>query len=727
MNDDTKRTILSRGALILGGAGFIALFWILSAAADAFLFHNTVFRDAVFSPSRHELLHRAAYLALILAFASVLAWIVKGKKSTEARLAGSERRFGDIMDRTIREREARYRDLFENANDLIQSVGQDGRFLYVNRAWRETLGYSEEEVARLTFPDVIHPASRDHCMRLFGRLSDGENIQRIEMVFMTKLGSPVIVEGNVSCGSTDGAFLATRGIFRDMTGQRRAEEFVRHVLDSLDDGFVVVDRDYRIASANKTYRSMFADQDGDVAGRPCFSVMHGLSQPCRTAREECPAERTFRTGEPCTVMHVHQDRQGNTRHLEVKALPLRDPVGRIVSVIVIYRDVTERKKLEDQLRHAQKMEAVGTMAGGIAHDFNNILTAIIGYGTLLQMKAEDNAVMRSYIDQILAATERAADLTQGLLAFSRKQPVNLRTLDLNALILNVRKLIERLIGEDIRIILDLAQQPVPVLADAGQLEQILMNLAANARDAMPGGGILTIRTGIVEWDRRAVAQRGYGEPGTYAVLSIVDTGAGMDEKTRQRIFEPFFTTKEQGKGTGLGLSIAYGIVKQHNGYIDVTSEPGAGAAFSISLPLAHGVEAVRSAPAPSELKGGSETILVGEDDEGVRGLMRSILESVGYRVIEAVDGEDVVVKFMAQPDAVDLLFLDIIMPKLNGSEAFAKISAVRPGARVLFASGYPVDMLQSKGLISDAWAFISKPVSPPELLRRVQEILHNGK
>jgi PAS domain S-box-containing protein len=712
--------------LVLCGAGFSALFWIISAATDAYLVRDLTFRDAVFAPSRHELVHRAAFLVLILAFTSAMLRIAKGKKRSDVKLVESERRFGDIIDRTIREREARYRDLFENANDLIQSVGPDGRFLYVNRAWRETLGYSEEEVAGLTFLDVIHPASREHCMRLFQCLMAGENFARVETVFVTKTGNPVIVEGNVNCGAADGSSTATRGIFRDLTGQRRAEEFVRNVLDSLDEGILVIDRDYRIVSANKAYLRMFADREGDVAGRHCYVIAHGLSVPCHEAGEECAAERTFRTGESCTVMHIHRDQQGNSMHMEVKALPLRDPFGRLSSVIEIYHDVTEKKKLEDQLRHAQKMEAVGTLAGGIAHDFNNILTAIIGYGALLQMKTAENETVRSYVDQILVSTERAAELTQGLLAFSRKQPMNLRALNLNALVEHIQQLVRRLIGEDIDIRLALAERPLPIRADSGQLEQVLMNLATNARDAMPQGGVLTIRTGVAEWDLHSLQSRGYGEAGVYATLSIIDSGVGVDEKTRERIFEPFFTTKELGKGTGLGLSIVYGIVKQHGGFIDVASEPGKGTAFTISLPLAAAAEEPASSVEPLELEGGSETVLIGEDDEGVRRLMRSVLEGVGYKVIEAEDGNDVIQKFIENQNGIDLVFLDIIMPKQNGKEAFVKIRQIRPDIRVLFASGYPAEILHAKGLISDVYPFIAKPVSPRDLLQKVKAVLKGG-
>jgi len=391
--------------------------------------------------------------------------------------------------------------------------------------------------------------------------------------------------------------------------------------------------------------------------------------------------------------------------------------------LVLAHDVTERRRLEDQLLQAQKMEAVGLLAGGIAHDFNNILSAIIGYGNLVQMKMAADDPLRNHIDHILTSAERAAVLTQSLLAFSRKQIINPQPVNVNDCIAKMEKLLQRLIREDIEFTTRRADEDIIVMADAGQLEQVLMNLATNARDAMPDGGLLTIETKQQEIGEDFIRTHNYGMPGPYAVISVTDTGIGMDAKTKERIFEPFFTTKETGKGTGLGLAIVYGIVKQHNGYINVYSEPGTGTTFKIYLPVSSAAAGRHEPGKPTELKRGTETVLVAEDDEDLRDLTRSVLKEFGYTIIMAENGEDAVQKFLVNKDAVRLLILDVIMPKKNGKEVYEEAKAIRPGIKALFISGYTADIVHKKGFLDQTLHFISKPFSPDELLRKVRDVL----
>ena len=372
--------------------------------------------------------------------------------------------------------------------------------------------------------------------------------------------------------------------------------------------------------------------------------------------------------------------------------------GDVISGMVV--DITEQKRLEDQLRQAQKMEAVGQLTGGIAHDFNNILTAIMGYAGLMQMKMKEDDPFRVNIDQILASSERAAHLTQGLLAFSRKQVLNPKPVDINNIINTMVKLLKRVIGEDIELEMDLLQKPLTIMADSVQIEQALMNLAMNARDAMPKGGQLTIETKKIELDEEFIKAHGYGAPGTYALMSISDNGVGMDEKTREKIFEPFFTTKEAGKGTGLGLSMVYGIVKQHNGYINVYSEPGKGTTFRIYLPLIEAGQLSEEKPEEHRLPvGGNETILLAEDDEAVRRFTVSVLHEFGYKVIEAVDGEEAITKFMENKDGIRLLILDVIMPRKSGKDAYDEIKAINPGIKVLLQAGILMMLYKAGSLL----------------------------
>jgi len=417
----------------------------------------------------------------------------------------------------------------------------------------------------------------------------------------------------------------------------------------------------------------------------------------------------------------HRKKDGSLIYVEITSHTV-DFGGRRAE-IVLANDVTDSLKLEDQFRQSQKMEAVGLLAGGVAHDFNNVLTAIIGYGNLLQMKLAPNDPLHAYAESILTTSQRAAQLTQSLLTFSRKQVVNPLPLELNGIILRVEKLLKRLIREDIELQTLLTGADTTVMADSTQVEQMLMNLVTNARDAMPGGGKLTISSAVVDLDAEFVAARQYGKPGPYVRITVADTGAGMDERTRERIFEPFFTTKEMGKGTGLGLATVYGIIKQHRGFIDVESALGAGTSFHLCFPLITKDAERPFGRAAAALTGGTETVLVAEDDETIRNLTRSVLTEFGYQVIEAKDGEDAVRAFGENRERIGLLLFDVIMPKKNGRVAYDEIRRIRPGIKALFMSGYSADMISKEGILEKGLSFISKPVSPTELLMKVREVL----
>ncbi|MDD2308123.1 MAG: response regulator [Desulfuromonadaceae bacterium] len=392
---------------------------------------------------------------------------------------------------------------------------------------------------------------------------------------------------------------------------------------------------------------------------------------------------------------------------------------------MIIRDVTDRKKLEEQIRQAQKMEAIGQLAGGVAHDFNNILQAIFGYTHLILAKAKDNEPVKHYAEELIKASTRAADLTNGLLAFSRKQAVTLAVIDISEVIKGNEAFLRRLIREDIELKLSCSEEPLTVLANRGQIEQVFMNLVTNGRDAMPNGGRLSIETRLVTLNQEFIETHGFGTAGIYSSFSVSDTGSGMDKETQSHVFEPFFTTKAQGEGTGLGLSIAYGIVKKHDGFITVYSEPGTGTIFKIYLPivLAPAVAGKNDAREATPVRGGTETILVGEDDAALRRLSKNVLCHYGYHVIEAVDGQDAVDKFIEYGDHIDLVILDAIMPNKNGKLACDEMRMLRPGLKVLFVSGYTKDIFTEDNLFDGNSVFIQKPVSPDVLLSNVREML----
>ena len=424
---------------------------------------------------------------------------------------------------------------------------------------------------------------------------------------------------------------------------------------------------------------------------------------------------------------------GRGGEVEKVLVETEDEVGRLAQAFnnmaeSLKKREEEKKRLEEQLRHAQKMEAIGTLAGGIAHDFNNILTAIIGYANFLLLKVDDNVSLKQDVEQILSASERAVTLTRSLLAFSRKQLITLKPINLNEIINNLKKLLSRLIREDIEIKVDLTDESLTVMADAGQIDQVLINLVTNARDAMPNGGVLTIATESVDLNQEFFKGRTPERPGRYALLSVSDTGIGIDEETQQKIFDPFYTTKEVGKGTGLGLSMVYGIVKQHNGYIEVFSKPNQGTTFRIYIPLVElPKEKSEEIKAQIPIKGGTETVLIAEDDEQVRALSKEMLIQSGYKVIEAVDGEDAVRKFRENKDKIQLLIFDVIMPKKNGKKAYEEILRLKPDIKAIFISGYATEVISKHGIIEDDLHFICKPLSPSELLRKVGEVLDQKK
>jgi len=404
---------------------------------------------------------------------------------------------------------------------------------------------------------------------------------------------------------------------------------------------------------------------------------------------------------------------------------LHNADGSVAGVASIGIDVTDNRHLEEQLRQSQKMEAVGQLAGGIAHDFNNILTVIMGFSNLLTLDDTLNEQQKEQVQQIIDSSERAAKLTGGLLAFSRKQKIDPQHINLNAVVQNVQMFLGRILGEDIQCRLTLHPSDLPVVVDSGQIEQLLINLATNARDAMPHGGILSIETGVQDGIDSVDPARLSGEHGQFAVIVVSDTGSGMDSETQARIFEPFYTTKEVGKGTGLGMAIVYGIVKQHNGFISVYSEPGIGTTFKIYLPILEADQGGDDeAAAPALPEGGRETILLAEDDPAVRNLVVTILRKFGYDVIQAEDGKEAIDLFAANQGRISMVIMDMIMPRKNGKEAYDEISLIQPGVKVLYSSGYTADFIKDRGVSEDGIDLLMKPVHPLELLRKVREILN---
>lgn len=513
---------------------------------------------------------------------------------------------------------------------------------------------------------------------------------------------------------------------RELTERKRAEENLRKLSVAVEQNpasIVITDTSGTIEYVNPHFTKLTGYSFEEAVGQNSNILKTGET----TAEEYRKLWETILAGGEWRGEFHNRKKDGDLYWEQAMIAPIRDNSYAITHFIAIKEDITERKQLEGQLRHSQKMDAVGQLAGGIAHDFNNILTAIVGYASILQLKLPDDSPLRKSAEQIAATAERGASLTQGLLAFSRKQASNPVVVDLNEIINRVHQLLLRLISEDIHLEINLVPQSLAVMADSGQFEQVLMNLATNARDAMPQGGSIVISTEAVVVDNDFVLVRGFGRPGRYALLTVTDNGEGMDGETVKHIFEPFYTTKELGKGTGLGLSIVYGIVKKHNGYILCHSTIGIGTIFQIFLPLLEAVPAATEEKVQEKVQEvqGRDCILLAEDNETTRVLGREILEEFGYTVIQAVDGEDALDKFREQRERISLVILDVIMPKMNGREVYDGIRSMDPDMRVLFCSGYAKDVVVSQGGLEEGMHYLPKPFTPKELLMKIREVLDN--
>lgn len=500
-----------------------------------------------------------------------------------------------------------------------------------------------------------------------------------------------------------------------LSSQREWED----TFNTITDMITIHDRDFNIIRANNAAKGFLKMPALSDSALKCYEYFH----KSKNNSERCPSLECLTDGKPITFDKFDPDLN---KHYEIRAIPKFDGSNNVIGMIHVVRDITERKKLEGQLRESQKMEAIGQLAGGIAHDFNNMLSAIKGSAYLLRKKLDSESPVMTFVEQILEASDKATGFVQGLLAYSRKQIITTKPLDINEIIVKVEKLLLRLIGEDITINLLLLDKELTIMADCFQIEQVLINLAANARDAMPEGGTLTISTEVVYQDGLSISANGLRNHREYVCISVSDNGIGISKDIIDSIFEPFFTTKEVGKGTGLGLSIVYGIIKQHDGHIKVESLPSAGTTFRIFLPLIFSeIESPPSLPDRS-LAGGTETVLLAEDERVVRKTTRYILENAGYTVIEAVDGADAVERFMEHRDKIHIVILDVIMPRKNGKEVCEKIREVKPDIKILFTSGYSDDIISKKGILENGIYFVSKPGYPEELLVKIREILNRS-
>lgn len=507
-----------------------------------------------------------------------------------------------------------------------------------------------------------------------------------------------------------------------------SRNFLNTLLDAIPIPVYYKDGTGRYLGCNRAYETFLGLKRDQLAGKTVFDISSLELAKIGHAKDK----ELFEKGGVQQYERKVRNSEGLLRDVIFNKAVFTGDDGGAGGLVGTLLDITERRKaeeerklLEAQLHQAQKMEAIGQLAGGIAHDFNNILTAIIGYAEIIQTRMEKDGKLRHFAEQILASADRAAELTNGLLAFSRKQNLHLKPIELCGVIRDLRKMLRRLLPEDIDFRTTVAEEELVVMADKGRIEQVIMNLVTNARDAVTKGGVIVIKVFPEVMTGSFAHAHGFGDPGYYACISVSDTGRGMDEETMKMIFDPFFTTKETGKGTGLGMAIVFGIVKQHNGCITVSSETGKGTTFRIYLPLAkEGIPDANGARVEEQPPpGGTETVLLVEDESTIRELHRMILEEAGYRVIEAADGEKALEKFMGDKTESDIIVTDVIMPKIDGKRLCDEIRKFRPDMKVLFVSGYTKDIFVERGILGDGLRYLSKPYKASELLKSVRDAL----
>ncbi|MDP8237636.1 MAG: PAS domain S-box protein [Candidatus Hatepunaea meridiana] len=643
----------------------------------------------------------------------------------------------DITERKQAEAELKKSSEIINRSPVVAFLWQNAEnwpVEYASEGVRNLFGYNAKDfmTGKISYAETIHP---DDLKRVFEEVTNCSiDLKKKEFVhdpyrIITKDGEVKWIDDRTNIiRDKNGEITHYQGIILDVTDHKKAEEDLRRseetlsgIIQSIPDYMSIIDEDYNIVWANEVVMDSFGV---DVTEKKCYEVYHRIDKPCK----HCIIQEVFADGK----VHSHEaktvDKDGDTIYqLSLASVASRYPDGRPKTAIEISRDITEQKSLEDQFRQAQKMESVGRLAGGVAHDFNNLLTVISGYADLSLRSLNKRDPLYDKITTIQDSALSAADLTRQLLAFSRKQTLEPKVLDLNQIISTLDKMLRRLIGEDIDFITIPAKELWQVNADPGQIEQVIVNLVVNARDAMSKGGKLTAETLNVTLDDEYARDHIEVIPGEYVMIEISDTGCGMSKEVMKQIYEPFFTTKEVGKGTGLGLSTVFGIVKQSGGYIYVYSEDGIGTTFKFYLPRVEAkADKIDRKPKIDEIPRGSETILVVEDQEAVREYTRYILEMQRYTVLEAIDGNDAYNICLKLDKQVDLVLTDVVMPNMSGKELVEKLHELWPDLKVVYMSGYTQNAIADQGVLKPGTSFIQKPFHPKEIAVKVRQALDGG-
>ncbi|MBN2365480.1 MAG: PAS domain-containing sensor histidine kinase [Calditrichaeota bacterium] len=627
------------------------------------------------------------------------------------------------VEAALKESEMKYRLLAETARDIIAVHDMNGDFTYMNKAGLEAAGFKPDEVKKKNVTDLI---SLNHLEKMYDKwfrnLKNDNNVFLYETEMMTGRGLTIPVEINSSLIHKNGSPSHILLVIRDISERKRVENemnMLGHAIKSISECVSVTDMNDKILFVNDAFLKTYGYDWEDLIGKS-IDVVRSPENPEEVVQKILP--ETLQGSWQGEL--VNRRKSGEDFHIFLSTSIIRDDNHKPVALIGVSRDITERKKLEAQYRQAQKMEAIGRLAGGVAHDFNNILTIIKGYTELLLSRVELNDILRNYALQIDKAGERAGELTRQLLAFSRKQILQPKVLNLNALIKDMEQMMQRLIGEDLELITLLDAELGNIQADPGQIQQLIMNMIINSRDAMTGNGKIILETENTVLDGDYIRKRSMVRPGHYVKLTISDTGMGIQKEIQDHIFEPFFTTKEEGKGTGLGLATVYGIVKQSGGYIFVYSEPGMGTTFKVYLPrIDQDIDKMNEEEYGDEDCRGNETVLVVEDEDEVRDLICETLRKYDYNVLEAPHGGIALSVCEEYKETIHLVITDIVMPHMSGQKFVEEMVKHHPESRVLYISGYTSAGIIQKNLLEPDMLFLQKPFSMITLLRKIRHVL----
>jgi PAS domain S-box-containing protein len=625
-------------------------------------------------------------------------------------------------ERALIERDEQFRQLTENISDVLFELDAElAKTLYINPAYERVWGRTCQSLYDnpVSFLDAVSPEDHDRVRASVSAVQHGDDPGPIEFRIHRPDGQLRWIRARaVAIRDEHGRVYRIVGVSQDITESRRAQEALiesearfRLLTEASFDGIAISENGV-LTEANEGFARMFGYELDEVISRSLIDLI----------AEESAALVLRRVHENIEGVYEFVGKRKNGSKINLEAASRRHYVNGRAARLTALRDITEKRSLELQFRQAQKMEAIGRLAGGVAHDFNNLLTVITSYAAMLLEDSPPTDPRRDDLKEIRGAAEAAAKLTSQLLAFSRQQVLAPEVLSVNDVVTGAERMLRRLIGEDIEFTTVLDPDAGRVRADAGQIEQVIMNLAVNARDAMPEGGRLTIETRNVDFSG-APADHYPAKSGPYVMLAVTDSGLGMDDETKARLFEPFFTTKPPGKGTGLGLATVYGIVKQSEGFVWVYSEPGMGTTFKIYLPHVDQTSGEQVARAPAEARGGAETILLVEDSLAVRTIARQILTRGGYRVLEAENGEKAIAVVLNHEGPIHLVLTDLVMPDMGGRSLVERLAELRPTMRVVFMSGYTDDVVMQRGALRRGAVFIQKPFAPDALSRKVREAL----